>query len=66
MESGQHGVAGEVDHLGTDRALVGIDLLDRTDGDLLVFLPGMYEIRQAARQLDDLARERGLAVLPLH
>jgi ATP-dependent helicase HrpB len=41
-------------------------LLDRTDGDLLVFLPGLYEIRQAARQLDGLARERDLAVLPLY
>jgi ATP-dependent helicase HrpB len=42
------------------------DLLDRTNGDLLVFLPGMYEIRQAARQLELLARERDLAILPLH
>jgi ATP-dependent helicase HrpB len=42
------------------------DLLDRTDGDILVFLPGLYEIRQAARQLEALAEERELAVLPLH
>jgi ATP-dependent helicase HrpB len=41
-------------------------LLDRTEGDLLVFLPGLYEIRQAARQLEDLAEQRDLAVLPLH
>jgi ATP-dependent helicase HrpB len=41
-------------------------LLDRTSGDLLVFLPGLQEIRQGARQLEPLARERGLAVLPLH
>jgi ATP-dependent helicase HrpB len=41
-------------------------LLDQTDGDLLVFLPGLYEIRQAARQLDGLARDRDLAVLPLY
>ncbi len=41
-------------------------LLDRTDGDLLVFLPGLYEIRQTARQLDPLAHERDLAVLPLY
>jgi ATP-dependent helicase HrpB len=41
-------------------------LLDRTDGDLLVFLPGLYEIRQTARQLEAVAAERGLAVLPLH
>jgi ATP-dependent helicase HrpB len=42
------------------------DLLDRTDGDILVFLPGFNEIRQAARQLEALADERHLAVLPLH
>src|SRR5207253_11165943 len=41
-------------------------LLDRTDGDLLVFLPGLNEIRQTARQLDRLARARDLAVLPLY
>ena len=41
-------------------------LLDRTDGDVLVFLPGLAEIRQTARALTDLARERDLAVLPLY
>jgi ATP-dependent helicase HrpB len=41
-------------------------LLDRTTGDLLVFLPGLHEIRQTAHQLDALAEERGLALLPLH
>jgi ATP-dependent helicase HrpB len=41
-------------------------LLDRTEGDLLVFLPGLYEIRQTARQLEALAQERDLAVLPLY
>jgi ATP-dependent helicase HrpB len=41
-------------------------LLDQTGGDLLVFLPGLYEIRQAARQLEPLAREHNLAVLPLY
>jgi ATP-dependent helicase HrpB len=41
-------------------------LLDRTPGDLLVFLPGLQEIRQTARQLEPLAQERDLAVLPLH
>jgi ATP-dependent helicase HrpB len=42
------------------------DLLDRTSGDLLVFLSGMYEIRQTTRQLESLANERDLALLPLH
>ncbi len=41
-------------------------LLDRTDGDLLVFLPGLQEIRATAHHLETVARERGLAVLPLH
>ncbi len=40
--------------------------LDRTPGDLLVFLPGLQEIRQTARHLEALAVERDLAVLPLH
>jgi ATP-dependent helicase HrpB len=41
-------------------------LLDRTPGDLLVFLPGLQEIRQTARHLETPARERDLALLPLH
>jgi ATP-dependent helicase HrpB len=41
-------------------------LLDHTEGDLLVFLPGLYEIRQAAHHVEAIARERDLAVLPLH
>jgi ATP-dependent helicase HrpB len=41
-------------------------LLGRTAGDVLVFLPGLQEIRQNARQLEPLARERDLAVLPLY
>jgi ATP-dependent helicase HrpB len=40
--------------------------LERTAGDLLVFLPGLQEIRQTARHLEALAAERDLAVLPLH
>jgi ATP-dependent helicase HrpB len=39
-------------------------LLDRTAGGLLVFLPGLQEIRQTARQLEPLTRD--LYVLPLH
>ncbi|MBI1913513.1 MAG: DEAD/DEAH box helicase [Planctomycetes bacterium] len=41
-------------------------LLDRTAGDLLVFLPGLTEIREVAHDLEFLARERDLAVMPLH
>jgi ATP-dependent helicase HrpB len=42
------------------------EVLDQTTGNVLVFLPGLYEIRQAARQLEGLARKRGMDVLPLH
>ena len=38
-------------------------VLGETDGDVLAFLPGLREIRQAATELGDLA---GVAVLPLH
>jgi ATP-dependent helicase HrpB len=41
-------------------------LLRRTDGDVLVFLPGMGEIRQVARELEPLAQQLDLLVLPLH
>jgi ATP-dependent helicase HrpB len=51
-------------HVAVARAVAR--LLDRTDGDLLVFLPGLHEIRLTARELEPLARERDLAVLPLH
>ena len=41
-------------------------LLDRTDGDILAFLPGLHEIRQTARHLEAAAGERDLAVVPLY
>ncbi len=41
-------------------------ILDRTPGDVLVFLPGVGEIRQTARRLESLAAARDLAVLPLY
>ena len=41
-------------------------LLEQTTGDLLVFLPGLQEIRQTARHLEPAARRYGLAVLPLY
>ncbi len=42
------------------------DLLDRTNGDVLVFLPGVHEIRRTARQLGPLAQQRDLTVVPLY
>jgi ATP-dependent helicase HrpB len=41
-------------------------LLDQTPGDLLVFLPGLAEIRQATRHLEPVSAERGLDVRPLY
>jgi ATP-dependent helicase HrpB len=41
-------------------------ILDLTDGDVLVFLPGVGEIRQTARRLQPLADARNLAVVPLY
>lgn len=41
-------------------------ILDRTPGDVLVFLPGVGEIRQTARHLEPLAAARNLAVMPLY
>jgi ATP-dependent helicase HrpB len=41
-------------------------VLARTDGDCLVFLPGLGEIRQCERQLAGRAEQQRLAVLPLY
>lgn len=41
-------------------------VLRRTTGDVLVFLPGVGEIRKTARQLEDLGTREDLAVLPLY
>src|SRR5207249_5794246 len=41
-------------------------ILERTPGDVLVFLPGLHEIRQTARHLEPAAHQQDLAVLPLH
>jgi ATP-dependent RNA helicase HrpB len=41
-------------------------VLRRTEGDVLVFLPGMGEICQSERELAPLAEKLDMAVLPLH
>jgi ATP-dependent helicase HrpB len=41
-------------------------LARRIEGDILAFLPGMGEIRQVARELEPLAQQLDLLVLPLH
>ncbi|MCC6783185.1 MAG: ATP-dependent helicase HrpB [Planctomycetes bacterium] len=43
-----------------------VDALQETGGDVLVFLPGVEEIRRAARALEATARGQSLDVLPLH
>ena len=40
--------------------------LDETDGDVLVFLPGVGEIARCEAALQNLAQRRGIEVLPLH
>lgn len=50
-----------------DRAVAAVrELLPRAEGDLLVFLPGVGEIRRAAERLADLADGGAWVVLPLH
>jgi ATP-dependent helicase HrpB len=50
-----------------ERAADGVEqILDRTSGDVLVFLPGVGEIRQTARRLESLAAAKNLALLPLY
>ncbi len=50
-----------------DLALQGVArLLTQTPGDLLVFMPGVGEIRQTLVRLEPLAREQNLTVLPLY
>ncbi len=50
-----------------DRAAEGVRrILDRTPGDVLVFLPGVGEIRRTARRLEPLAAARDLAIMPLY
>ncbi len=41
-------------------------ILDQTDGDCLVFLPGVGEIRQCEKRLARLAAERDLTILQLY
>ncbi len=40
-------------------------LLDRTEGDVLVFLPGVREIQQAQKRLSRLERARRIRLMPL-
>jgi ATP-dependent helicase HrpB len=62
----ERGRGGVTPPLPAAAAAAAVRLLDRTPGDLLVFLPGMHEIRQTARHLEATAAEHDLAVLPLH
>jgi ATP-dependent helicase HrpB len=49
-----------------ESAVNGIEqVLQQTDGDVLVFLPGVGEIMRTKNELESLARRHNLAVLPL-
>ncbi len=48
-----------------DVAVAVRDVLEESSGDVLVFLPGLQEIRRIAEELNDLSN-RGMLVLPLH
>lgn len=50
-----------------DLAVWGVErVLPRSEGDMLVFLPGVGEIRRAERELGEVARRQNLAILPLY
>ncbi len=59
----RHELSGPLEEAVTE-AVAG--LVDQTPGDLLVFLPGVGEIRRAAEQLNGLAAQSQLAVMPLY
>ncbi len=42
------------------------NVLTQTPGDVLVFLPGQREIRETTRELDSLARQHDLLIMPLY
>jgi ATP-dependent helicase HrpB len=66
-EEGRYEHSGPSSHSIAERAAEGARrILDRTDGDILVFLPGVGEIRQTAHRLEPLAAEQRLLVLPLY
>ena len=48
------------------RTVAGDLRSDGTDGDVLVFLPGAEEIRRTGQQLEALAHDEDLLVVPLH
>ncbi len=45
---------------------VNMSAIGQTPGDVLVFLPGQREIRETARELDSLARQYDLLIMPLY
>src|SRR5262249_14793281 len=50
----------------TAAAQAALQLIEQTPGDVLVFLPGLREIRQTAAHLEEGSRRLNLAVIPLH
>ena len=62
------GPPGPPDLKGLPRAVRGavLELLRRSEGDLLVFLPGVGEIRRCEEALDDIAEREDLHLAPLY
>ncbi len=56
------------DERAPERSVVAAvtSVLDETDGDILVFLPGLGEIRRVHARLEALAAERGLEIAELY
>lgn len=48
------------------QVLSAVEIAIEEPGDVLVFLPGAAEIRRSMRACDDLARRRGLLLVPLY
>lgn len=63
IEQASFSPTGRIEQLAADAVR---RLLPRTDGDLLVFLPGVGEIRRTEQELADDAASRDLALMPLY
>ena len=66
LDPGAAGGTGDEPPLPARVAAAVRQALERSAGDVLVFLPGVGEIQRTGEALAPLAAERGLAVLPLY
>src|SRR5205814_3231177 len=62
-----HGAHSRVRETLPDRVADALtDVLSKEAGDVLVFLPGVEEIRRTQRRLEDIAHRENLLIVPLH